>query len=115
MHAIVLQAQQEAITTIKPGIAASSIHHLTHEIIDNSEFAGCFIHSTGHSLGLNVHDVGIGLHGQTQSALETKMILTVEPGIYLPGYGGVRIEDDICVTDEGCMILTESKRDLIEI
>ena len=115
IHDIVREAQKQAIAAIKPGVEASQIHLITQRFIDESEFTGSFIHSTGHSLGLSVHDVGIGLHAQSHMPLESRMILTVEPGIYLPCYGGVRIEDDICITDDGCIELTELSRELIEI
>jgi Xaa-Pro dipeptidase len=115
MHEIVKNAQQKAIESIKPNVIASTVHQITKEVIDASEFAGSFIHSTGHSLGLLVHDVGVGFHSQSQIPLQSQMVLTVEPGIYLSGYGGIRIEDDICVTEDGCRILTDQSSDLTEI
>jgi len=84
------------------------------ELIDSTEFKGRFIHSTGHSLGLSVHD-GPGLSSRFNKKLQPGMILTVEPGIYIPGYGGVRIEDDVLVTKDKPRVLTSARRDLIVV
>lgn len=115
IHDTVLRAQQKAIEQIKPGMIAAEIHQMTKEYIDKSQFTGRFIHSTGHSLGLNVHDGGIGLQEHAQNQLQRDMVLTVEPGIYVPGLGGVRIEDDLLITENGCLLLTNPPRELIEI
>lgn len=115
IHHIVLSAQQQALQAIKPKVAANSIHRLTTEFIDATEFKGFFIHSTGHALGLEVHDPGIGFADPFDTLLQTGMVLTVEPGIYIPEIGGVRIEDDIVVSPEGCIQLTTSSKELIEI
>jgi Xaa-Pro dipeptidase len=85
------------------------------ELIDSTEFKGRFIHSTGHSLGLSVHD-GPGLSRRYKKKLQPGMVLTVEPGIYIPEIGGVRIEDDVVITSTGKpKVLTSAKRDLIEV
>ncbi len=82
--------------------------------INSTEFKGRFIHSTGHSLGLSVHDVGPGLSKRDTKNLEPGMVLTVEPGIYVPGVGGVRIEDDVLITKGKPKVLTSASRELIE-
>ena len=115
IHHTVRSAQQRAIQTIKPGITANTIHQVTSETIDATEFKGYFIHSTGHGLGLEVHDPGIGFSETYDATLQPGMVLTVEPGIYIPGLGGVRIEDDIVVSPDGCIQLTASSKELIEI
>jgi len=84
------------------------------KFIDSTEFRGRFIHSTGHSLGLSVHD-GAGLSRYYKKKLEPGMVLTVEPGIYIEGVGGVRIEDDVLITKARPRVLTTAKRELIEI
>lgn len=114
MYETVLQAQQIAFRTIKPGIKASDVHHAVQIFIDSTQFKGRFIHSTGHSLGLAVHD-GPGLTPENTMELKENMILTVEPGVYLPGFGGVRIEDDILVKKDGLELLTKSSRDFLEL
>lgn len=115
MHNTVLKAQKIGFDKIKSGIEAHFVHDSVNEFINKSKFRGRFIHSTGHSLGLNVHDGGIGFNEESRVLLEKNMVLTVEPGVYIPGFGGVRIEDDIIVKKDGLEILTKSTRDLIEI
>lgn len=115
MHSTVQQAQQQAFRTLKPGVLASAVHQQTKLFIDQTPFSGRFIHSTGHSLGLCVHDGGVGFQENSTIPLEENMVLTVEPGIYLPNYGGVRIEDDIVITTNGYRLLTEVNRDLREL
>ena len=115
MHKVVLDAQNIAFQKIKSGVKGKDVHNLVYDFINNSEFKNCFIHSTGHSLGLAVHDGGVGLNAESDNVLEENMVLTVEPGIYVPGLGGVRIEDDIIVKKDGLEILTKSCRNLIEI
>ena len=115
MHEVVSGAQKIAFEKIKPGITGKEVHSEVEEYINKTEFAGRFIHGTGHSLGLNVHDGYVGLSPNSEIELVENMVLTVEPGVYIPGFGGVRIEDDILVTSDGCKILSKSNRDLIHI
>ncbi len=115
IHQTVLSAQKQALQSIKPGIAANKIHQIVVKTIDQSPFKGHFIHSTGHGLGLDVHDPGIGFAASDESILQAGMVLTVEPGIYIPDFGGIRIEDDIVVTPDGYLKLTTSTKNLIEI
>ena len=115
MHKVVLDAQKTAFDSIKTGIEAHIVHDDVDKLINNSEFKGRFIHSTGHSLGLSVHDGGVGFNAESKVVLKENMVLTVEPGVYIPGFGGVRIEDDILVKSDGIEILTKSPRELIEI
>lgn len=115
IHKTVRYAQEQAIQSIKPGVKANSIHQIVTDIIDSSKFKGYFIHSTGHSLGLEVHDAGIGFSSTYHTELQPGMVLTVEPGVYIPEIGGVRIEDDVVVTHEGVLQLTDSSKELIQI
>jgi Xaa-Pro dipeptidase len=114
MYKTVLQAQQIAFDAIKPGVKAGDIHQAVSSFIDSTKFKGRFIHSTGHSLGLAVHD-GAGFAPENTMVLKENMILTVEPGIYLPGFGGVRIEDDVLLKKDGMELLTKSPRDFTEL
>ena len=114
MYETVLQAQQVAFQMMKPGMKANEVHQAVQSFIDSTQFKGRFIHSTGHSLGLAVHDGG-GLTPDTTMELQENMILTVEPGVYLPGVGGVRIEDDVCVKKEGIEVLTHSPRTFVKV
>lgn len=114
MYETVVQAQHIAFEKIRPGVKANDVHQAVHSYIDSTKFKGAFIHSTGHSLGLAVHD-GVGLTPDNVLELQENMILTVEPGVYLRGIGGVRIEDDIRIKKDGIEILTKSPRDFNEL
>jgi Xaa-Pro dipeptidase len=113
-YAKVLEAQSKAIAAIRPGVMGRAVHQAAAKVIDGSRFKGRFTHGLGHSLGLEVHD-GAGLSLRSALKLEPDMVMTVEPGIYLPGEGGVRIEDDIVVTKSSCRPLTTASRDLLEV
>ncbi len=110
MYKVVLDAQQAAIDLIKPGVPMAQVHDKVNTFIKSKGY-GNIIHSTGHSLGLAVHDGGV-LHNRSQMILSEGMVFTIEPGIYIPGFGGVRIEDDILVTKEGVKILTLAHKDI---
>ncbi|MDO9537010.1 MAG: Xaa-Pro peptidase family protein [Thermoplasmata archaeon] len=114
IYEIVLEAQRLALNAIRVGEPASTPHNVAAEYIDSTEYKGLFTHGLGHSLGLAVHDGG-GLNPRAvDTIMEDGMVFTVEPGIYVPGYGGVRIEDDIVVRKNGPEMLTTAKKDLIE-
>jgi Xaa-Pro dipeptidase len=114
MHETVLRAQEAAIDAISDGVSGAAVDIAARNIIDRSEFGGLFIHSTGHGLGISVHDPG-SISSARDMTLREGMVLTVEPGVYVKGYGGVRIEDDILVTKSGCRILTSCPKGLITI
>jgi Xaa-Pro dipeptidase len=114
MYEVVLQAQESALEITRAGTPGKNVHQKAREIIDASEFSGRFIHGTGHSIGLDVHD-GPGLNDASQITLAPGMIMTIEPGVYVPGVGGVRIEDTVLVTNEGPEILTPVTKDLVEV
>lgn len=113
-YAKVLEAQSEAAAAIRSGVAGRAVHQVAAKVIDRSEFKGRFTHGLGHSLGLEVHD-GAGLSLRSELRLSPNMVMTVEPGIYLPGEGGVRIEDDVVVTKTSCEPLTTSSKELLEV
>ena len=115
MHQTVLNAQKIAFNKAKAGVKACEIHEAVSTYINKTNFKGRFIHNTGHALGLDVHDPGVGLSANCNAELEENMILTIEPGVYIPGFGGVRIEDDVLIKKNGIEILTKSNRELIEI
>jgi Xaa-Pro dipeptidase len=112
MYEVVREAQQRALDTIIPGEKASVPHEVAAEYIDSTEYKGLFTHGLGHGLGLATHDGG-GLNPRAEDiALEEGMVFTVEPGVYKPGFGGVRIEDDIVVRNEGPELLTTASREI---
>jgi Xaa-Pro dipeptidase len=115
MFETVFEAQKIGLEIIKPSMKAYEVHDAVNEFIENSQFKGRFVHSTGHSLGLSVHDGNAGLKPGCETVLKENMVFTVEPGVYIPGFGGVRIEDDVLIKKDGIEILTKSSRELIEI
>lgn len=104
-------AQRAAIQAIRPGVLASDIDRIAREVIESSGMGLQFNHSLGHGIGLNVHEAP-RLGANQDRPLETGMVVTVEPGIYFPGWGGVRIEDDVLVTESGCERLSSLPVDL---
>jgi Xaa-Pro dipeptidase len=115
MYETVLEAQKIGFEAIKTGVKANEVHESVKKYIDSTQFKDRFIHSTGHSIGLAVHDGGAGFSSDSDIELRENMVFTVEPGVYMPGFGGVRIEDDIIVRKDGIELLTKSSRELIEI
>ena len=114
IYNIVLEAQQIAIENVKPGVEASCIDKAARDYITNKGYGECFGHSTGHGVGLDIHELP-NISGKSDEVLQPGMIFTIEPGIYIPGWGGIRIEDMVQVTDDGCRIITKSSKEIIEI
>lgn len=112
IYDIVLEAQLRGMAGIKPGMTGKEADALTRNLIEEKGFGQYFGHSTGHGIGLEVHE-GPALSLRSDIILEPGMAVTVEPGIYLPGIGGVRIEDDTIVTLDGNEALTHSSKELI--
>ena len=110
----VREAHAAAIAAIRPGIAASAVDTAARDALAARGLAEAFVHGTGHGLGLEVHeDPRVTRPGTARDeVLRPGMIFTVEPGAYLPGVGGVRIEDDVLVTASGCEVLTSVPIDL---
>jgi Xaa-Pro aminopeptidase len=109
VHQAVREAQQAAIDAVKPGIATTDVDRAARRVLDAHGLGEAFGHGTGHGLGLDVHEeprVTRPRADVAPVALEPGMVFTIEPGAYLPGWGGVRIEDDVLVTDRGCEVLT---------
>lgn len=112
IYGIVLEAQLHALENLAPGMTGKEADALTRDIITRYGYGDCFGHSTGHGLGMDIHEAPrLAVTGDT--VLTPGMTVTVEPGIYLPGFGGVRIEDDVVMTETGIHILTRSPKDLI--
>ncbi|MCD6461404.1 MAG: aminopeptidase P family protein [Thermoplasmata archaeon] len=114
VYETVLHAQQIGIDAVEPGANGADVDRKVRDYIDSTPYKGKFIHSTGHSIGLSVHD-GFAINHKIDLPLREGMVFTVEPGIYLPGRFGVRIEDDILVTSNGAEVLTTAPKDLLEI
>lgn len=105
IYDIVQKAREKAIDAIRPGIRISEIDNAARRYIQISGFGKCFGHSLGHGVGLDVHESPT-ISRTNEGTLKSGMVFTVEPAIYIPGFGGVRIEDIILVTDDGCEVLT---------
>lgn len=113
VYRVVLEAQARAIEAIRPGATSNEVDSVAREVITDAGFGRHFGHGLGHGLGLEVHEAP-RLAKDTQVVLKPGMVITVEPGIYLPGWGGVRIEDDVLVTRKGHEVLTHVARQLDE-
>ncbi|HMD54253.1 MAG TPA: aminopeptidase P family protein [Phycisphaerae bacterium] len=111
IYQIVLDAQQTAIAAIRPGISGKQIDKIARGIIAKAGYGSAFGHSLGHGIGRDIHEQ-ISLSPRSKVILKPGMVVTVEPGIYLPGVGGVRIEDDVLVTESGCRVLSHLPRDI---
>ncbi len=111
IHALVQMAQEQAIRSIRPGIPCASVDAVARGIIAAAGHGEHFGHATGHGIGLAVHE-SPSLSSMSKQVLAAGMVVTVEPGIYIPGWGGVRIEDMVLVTGQGARLLTSLPRDL---
>ena len=114
IYGIVLEAQKAALAVIKEGLTGSQIDAVARDIIEKAGYGGNFGHGLGHGVGLFIHEEP-RLSPKCHEVLKEGMIQTVEPGIYIPGFGGVRIEDLVAITKEGCKNFTYSPKELIEL
>ena len=111
IYGVVLKAQTRAIRAIRPGVPAAKVDRAARRVIEQAGYGKRFGHGLGHGIGLNIHE-GPRLAPTSRTPLKPGMVVTVEPGIYLPGWGGVRIEDDVLVTRDGCEVLTSLSREI---
>jgi Xaa-Pro aminopeptidase len=117
----VLEAQLAGIKAVKDGVETSQVDQAARAVLEKAGLGGYFTHSTGHGVGLEIHE-SPGLRKLPKAARTTKvkadrleagMVVTIEPGVYIPGWGGVRIEDMVLVTDSGCAVLTPTAKELV--
>jgi len=111
VYRTVLEAQERAIAALRPGVSAGDVDAEARSIIEEAGFGRFFDHGLGHGLGLEVHEAP-RLRKESNVTLQAGMVVTVEPGIYLPGWGGIRIEDDVLITPHGCEVLTHVPKSL---
>lgn len=114
IYRVVLEAQLAAIDAIRPGAECEQIDKIARDVIGAAGYGKYFGHGLGHGIGLEVHEAPRLSRGQGAAVLEPGMIVTVEPGVYLPDWGGIRIEDDILVTKGGHEVLTDVSKQLDE-
>ena len=108
----VLEAEEAAVAAVKPGARAADLDKLARDILTRHGLGEAFAHSLGHGVGLQIHE-GPGLRGTSEDVLEAGMLVTIEPGAYLPGVGGVRIEDLLLVTESGHEVLSRAQKESV--
>jgi Xaa-Pro aminopeptidase len=114
VYGIVLEAQKRAIAGIRAGMACRDVDALARSHIESKGYGDSFGHGLGHGLGLEVHE-GPKLSKKSDETLQVGNVVTVEPGIYIPGWGGVRIEDMVVAREDGCDVLTSADKSLVEV
>lgn len=110
----VLTAHDRAIAAVRPGMSCKELDAVARDYIKAQGFGQFFGHGLGHGVGLEVHEQPT-LSPRSQATLATGMVVTVEPGVYIPGWGGVRIEDTVAVTEEGCRVLTKVPKKMMVV
>jgi Xaa-Pro aminopeptidase len=113
IHRIVAQAHGAALEKLRAGVKAYDVDAAARDLIKAAGYGDEFVHSVGHGVGLNIHEAPSVSYRSEDYRLEAGMVVTIEPGIYLPGKGGVRIEDLVLVTDDGFEFLSQSPRNVI--
>lgn len=114
IYDVVLRAQEAALQMIRPGLKGCEVDEAARKVIREAGYGEYFGHSLGHSVGLEIHETPC-FAKRDENVLQPGMVITVEPGIYVEGFGGVRIEDVVVITENGCRNLTHSPKQLIEI
>ncbi|WP_407308284.1 M24 family metallopeptidase [Desulfosporosinus sp. SB140] len=112
IYALVLEAQRAGIAAVTPGRTGKEVDAVARKIIEDAGYGEYFGHGLGHSVGLAIHE-GPNFNMREERVIEPGMVVTVEPGIYIPDWGGVRIEDIILVTENGCEVLTKAPKEFI--
>jgi Xaa-Pro aminopeptidase len=110
----VTEANRAGVAAVKPGASCREPDQAVREVLRRAGLEAAFVHGTGHGIGLDLHE-GPGLSAGSNDALAAGMVVTVEPGVYFPGRAGIRIEDDLIVTETGAEVLTSLPRGLIDV
>ena len=112
IYAIVKEAQQRGCDTAKAGVSCKVVDAATRDYIGEMGYGEYYTHGTGHGLGLEIH-TSPRFSPMSEDILAENNVMTIEPGIYLAGWGGVRIEDDVIINKDGCEILNKTTKDLV--
>lgn len=112
IHAVVKAAHDRAIEAVRAGISCRDLDNVARSYISDKGYGEYFGHGLGHGVGLEIHEAPT-LSPRSSMVLEEGMVVTIEPGIYIPGFGGVRIEDTVVVTGDGCRALTSANKELV--
>lgn len=115
MYDLVLTAQKAGVAAVKPGVVAKDVDKVARDIITDAGYGGAFGHGLGHGIGMDVHEEFPRLNTRGEVVLEPGMVASVEPGVYLADWGGIRIEDLVVVTEDGARVLTKSPKHLITL
>jgi len=113
LYELVLRAQEAGVAAVKPGVVAKEVDAVARNVIAEAGYGDYFGHGLGHGIGLDVHEEIPRLSTRGTVVLAPRMVASVEPGVYLPGKGGGRIEDLVVVTEDGCRVLTNSTKELL--
>ena len=119
VYQVVLNAQNAALLEVRPGVMAKDVDAAARKVIASAKLKSktdiklgdCFTHGLGHGIGLECHEAP-RVRANSEDVLESGMVITIEPAVYIPGWGGIRIEDDVLVTHNGCTLLTTLQREL---
>lgn len=114
IHAAVLAANGAGVEAVREGVVGKDVHAVARAVLDRAGFGGYFTHGLGHGVGLDVHELP-SVGARSDDVLPEHAVVTVEPGVYLEGFGGVRIEDLVVVEADGARVLSASPRELIEL
>ena len=114
LYGAVLEAQLAAIASVRPGITSARVDAAAREVLKRHALDRHFVHSTGHGLGLEIHE-GPRIGKKDQTKLAAGMAITIEPGAYIEGLGGIRIEDTVLVTAQGCEVLTPTTKEFVHL
>lgn len=112
MYDVVAESQEAGCAAVRAGATASAVDRACREVIESAEWGEAFLHGTGHGVGLEIHE-DPRVAATVSDTLAVGHVVTVEPGVYLVGRGGVRIEDTVAVTEDGCEVLTKSPKQLV--
>jgi Xaa-Pro aminopeptidase len=114
VYEAVRESQMAALAAVQPGVPVGEVDAAARKVLRKAKLGRYFTHSTGHGVGLEIHEAPRIAHGQSE-LLQTGMVITIEPGVYFPGKWGVRIEDMVAVTAAGCEVLTPTSKDFLAV